>query len=261
MKDNIEVICPYCIGIINSKDSNLKKYINGLMDALYESNPIIAMEKIYDKAKAIPQPQDLRFTQDWPYQDKQSDYTDNCITSSHNFGVMCRQGTTFADWLCNQENSLIWQNVNTSKPNISQIPTIHKSISSTRSLETSISYESNQNQAILSESARANTLINFVSQPVNVANLPTYQQLMQKLARCLNVASNDVDRETIIGQTLVALALKSYLPCINVEYNKVYSKVIIEQMSVALVLGNYLQDKSVTSNNQNIQQQKECSVQ
>jgi hypothetical protein len=175
---------------------------------------------------------------------------------------MCRQGTTFAKWLCNQENSLIWQDVDTSRSDVPQIPTIQRSVSATRSPETSISYQSSQNRTIsLNKSTRTNASSTSTLQPANVANLPTYQQLMQKLAKCLNVASNDVDRETIIGQTLVALALKSYLPCLNVDCNKVYSEFIIEQMLVALVLGNSLQENIVTKNNQNAQQQENCSIQ
>jgi hypothetical protein len=183
----------------------LKKYIKGLLDALFESdNPTLAMEKIYDKENAISKPQDLSFTKNWPYQDRQSGNANNCTMSSHNFGVMCRQGTTFADWLCNQENSLIWQNIDNSKFSIPQIPTIKSNALSTK---TPVLYRGWQSQNLsLSESTKSNTPLISVSQNANVANLPTHEQLMKELARCLKVDYSEVYNGIVVEQMLVNMA-------------------------------------------------------
>jgi hypothetical protein len=124
--------------------------------------------------------------------------------SSHNFGVMCRQGTTFAKWLCNQENSLIWQDIDNSKSSIPQISTTKSNTSSTK---TPVLYRGGQNQPILlSESTRTDTSVTSVSQTTNVVNLPTHEQLMRELARCLQVDYSEVYNGIVVEQMLVNMA-------------------------------------------------------
>ncbi len=180
------------------------------------------MAKLYDNNKLLSKPQDIEFTKNWPCQDKQPGNANNCTMSSHNFGVMYRQGTDFATWLQNQENSLFWQETSELLRSISAINTTSTTSSSAKLIPSASAISiaatdlnknsptpppvANRRRILRGAPSSSNSSDNIVKSVAKPLMLPSHEQLMQHLAVKLGVDYKKVSDGIAVEQSLVGLA-------------------------------------------------------
>ncbi|MBS0236211.1 MAG: NACHT domain-containing protein [Proteobacteria bacterium] len=210
----VQRIKPYLVGAVRLDDIKLLHYIESVLHAiaLSQHDDIAAINAIYgtefEKTSGV-----MEHADKWPDQDRQGGLTSNCTMSSHNFGVLVRNGEDFFRWTANWEKSVMWQEL---KPEATKY---------THSFSGGMRGGFNDGLYTAESIYTATTSLNNAHNTTDLGGLVTTTYIGESTLQTNTstiISSNSAHNEL----------MKRFQNCLGVTWNEVYIGIAVEQALV-----------------------------